>query len=55
MYQLAMQNDDAWWTINELGKLNCLHFIDLNKNRLTHEQSFAKIVKAMDETERKLE
>ena len=38
LFQLVMQKDDAWHTINALGSLNCLHFIDLNPNRLPHEQ-----------------
>ena len=37
LYQLIMQADDAWATINELGKLECLHFIDLNKDKLSYE------------------
>lgn len=55
LYQLVMQSDDAWYTVNELGKLNCLHFIDLNPDKLPHEQKFAKIIRTIDETERRIE
>lgn len=55
LYQLVMQSDDAWHTVNELGKLNCLHFIDLNPDKLPHEQKFAKIIRTIDETERRIE
>lgn len=55
LYQLIMQTDDSWATINELGKLDCLHFIDINKDKLAHEQLFAKMVKRIDETERRVE
>lgn len=50
-----MQNDDAWHVLNDLGRLGCTHFIDLNHNKLPHEQEFAKIVKSIDESERRLE
>lgn len=50
-----MQSDDAWATINELGKLDCLHFVDLNKDKLAYEQMYAKIIKSIEDTERKLE
>eukprot|EP00347_Sterkiella_histriomuscorum_P018134 403346660 len=55
LYQLIMQKDDAWHTVNELGKLNCLHFIDLNSEKLPHEQQFARTIKLIDETERRVE
>lgn len=55
LYQLIMQSDDAWATINELGKLDCLHFVDLNKEKLAYEQMYAKIIKSIEDTERKLE
>lgn len=50
-----MQSDDAWATVNELGKLDCLHFIDLNKDKLSYEQMFAKIIKSIEDTQRKIE
>ncbi len=55
LFQLIMQNDDAWHVLNDLGRLGCTHFIDLNNNKLPHEQQFAKIVKAIDESEKRLE
>lgn len=54
LYQLVMHSDDAWGTINELGKLNCLHFNDLNGEKLPHEKQFAKIIKIIDETEKRI-
>jgi hypothetical protein len=50
-----MQADDAWPTVNELGKLGCLHFIDLNKDKLAYELHYSKPLKSIDETERKIE
>jgi hypothetical protein len=33
-----MQADEGWSTINELGKLGFIHFIDLNSDKAPHEQ-----------------
>lgn len=41
--------------INDLGRLNCIHFIDLNPDKLPHEQKFAKIIKTIDETEKRID
>ena len=30
LYQMVMQNDDAWDALNQIGKLNACHFINLN-------------------------
>ena len=54
LYELVMQSENSWTAINEIAKLDCVHFIDLNKGKLGHEQLFAKIVKTIDETEHKL-
>ena len=54
LYQMMIQGDDAWDTLNELGKLDCLHFIDLNKEKLPHEMKYAKIIKNIEETQRKI-
>ena len=55
LFQLVMQNDEAWHVLNDLGRLNCIHFIDLNPDKLPHEQKFAKVIKTIDETEKRLE
>lgn len=50
-----MQSDDAWATVNELGKLDCLHFMDLNDQKPAHEKTYAKVIKSIEETEKKIE
>ena len=55
LYQLIMQSDDAWATVNELGKLDCLHFMDLNDQKPAHEKTYAKVIKSIEETEKKIE
>lgn len=36
LYEITIPKDSAWEIMNELGKIDCMHFIDLN----THEQPF---------------
>lgn len=36
-----MQTHDGWDTINEIGKFNIVHFIDLNKDKLPHEHKYS--------------
>ena len=55
LYKIMMQLDDAWDTINEMGKSDCVHFVDLNKNSLTHEMKYAKTIKKIDDIERSIE
>lgn len=50
-----MQKDDAWDTVNELGKLNAIHFIDLNKDKAPHEQIYSNTIKNVCEVEKKIE
>lgn len=42
LYQIMMQSDDAWETVNELAKLNVIHFIDLNQEKLSYEMKYVK-------------
>jgi hypothetical protein len=50
-----MQADEAWETINDLGRLGYLHFIDLNHDKAPHEQQFAKIIKIIEDSLRRIE
>lgn len=50
-----MQADEAWETVNDLGRLGYLHFIDLNNEKSPHEQHFAKIIKNIEECLRRIE
>ena len=52
---MMVQIDDAWETMNELGKLERTHFIDLNKDKLLHELSFSKTIKRIEEIEKNIE
>jgi hypothetical protein len=52
--QIMMQIDDAWDTLNELGKIDCIQFIDLNKEKLPHEMKYAKTIRNLEEIERRI-
>jgi hypothetical protein len=50
-----MQVDDAWDTVNELGKLDIVHFVDLNKDKLPHELKYAKTINNINEIQKRIE
>jgi hypothetical protein len=54
LYQMVMQKDDGWATLNELGKINCLHFIDLNKDKMPHELQYSRTIRNLEEVQRKI-
>ena len=54
LYQIMVQIDDSWDTMNELGKIDCLHFIDLNKDRAPHEMKYSKTLRNLEEIQRRI-
>jgi hypothetical protein len=40
--------------MNELGKLNSLHFIDLNKDLMPYQLEYINDIKMLEEAEKKL-
>jgi hypothetical protein len=50
-----LQPESAWDTINELGRLDRLHFVDLNNDKLFHDQTYAKQIRRIEETEKRME
>jgi hypothetical protein len=47
LYDLVIKSDDIWATLNEMGKHNCLHFVDTNKDKMSHLQAYAHQVKQL--------
>lgn len=41
LYHIAVQSEDAWAVLNELGKHNCMHFVDCTKDKMAFELPFA--------------
>ena len=50
-----MYKDDSWSVMNELGKLNHLHFIDLNKDMQAFELPYISNIKNAEMSLRKIE
>lgn len=55
LYQIMMQVQDAWDTLNELGKLDIVHFVDLNKEKLPHELKYAKTINNINDIQKRIE
>jgi hypothetical protein len=49
-----ISKDDDWDIMNELGNLNSLHFIDLNRGEQTHHLRYFNQVKRAEEAEKLL-
>ena len=54
MYKLTLHKDNDWQILNELGKLNQLHFIDLNKDEAPYNQRYTANIKVADLMLRKI-
>lgn len=54
LYEISIPKDNAWEIMNILGKLDALHFIDLNFNEQPFNLTFANWVKRCDDTLRRI-
>lgn len=54
IYKLNIHKDSDWKIMNELGKMNQLHFIDLNRETPRFNLAYTQQIKKLEETERKL-
>ena len=54
LYKISMYKDEGWNVMNELGKLNQLHFVDLNKNMQPFDLPFTSGIKNAEESLRKI-
>ena len=54
MYQVTMPKDDAWYTMNELGNLGVIHFIDVNKAEQSFHLPYAEQIKRCEDALRRL-
>lgn len=51
LYEIMIPKDNDWDIMNELGKLNCLHFVDLNKGEQPHHLRYFDQVRRGEEAE----
>ena len=54
LYELKVPKDNAWEIMNELGKLNSIHLLDLNKDEQVFNRTFANTIRRCDEAERRI-
>jgi len=54
LFQMFVQQDEAWETVNDIGNLNCVHFVDLNKDKMPHELKFTRQLKILEESSHRL-
>jgi V-type H+-transporting ATPase subunit a len=54
LFSITIEKDSAWEIISELGKLDCLHFLDLNRKEQIFLRTFANIIRRCDEAERRI-
>ena len=55
LFQILVPKDNDWDIMNELGLLNCLQFIDLNKEEQPYSLRYISQVKRAEEAMKKLE
>lgn len=54
LYEISIAKDHYWEIMNELGKLECMHFVDLNEHEQPFNLYFASWVKRCDDTLRRI-
>ena len=48
LFELKVPKDNAWEIMNELGKLNSIHLLDLNKDEQVFNRTFANTIRRCD-------
>lgn len=54
LYEITIPKDNSWDIMNELGNLNCIHFMDLNKHEQVFNLQYAPYIRRCEETERRI-
>jgi len=45
LYNVKVHKDDCWEVISEIGKLNAMHFIDLNREEQVFNLEYGGMIK----------
>ena len=53
-FQLSMSRETSWETLNELGDLSCLQFIDQDPHTAAFARPFAEQIRRIDDLEVKI-
>lgn len=54
LYEISIPKDNAWEIMNSLGRLDAMHFLDLNMTEQPFNLTFANLVKRCDDTLRRI-
>jgi hypothetical protein len=54
LYKFLVSKDNSYQTIRTMGKINAMHFINLNKNEQAFKLTYVEMVKRCEESERHL-
>ena len=55
LYQIMVPKDNDWDIIHELGHLDCLQFVELNKDEQPHHLRYIYQVKRAEEALKRIE
>lgn len=55
LYEITIPKDNAWEIMNELGNLNSLHLMDLNKEEQVFNLMYAPSIRRCEEVEKKID
>jgi hypothetical protein len=54
LYKIVIAKDNSWEVMNELGRLNFLHFLDMNKDEQVFKLTYADTLRRVEETYRRI-
>lgn len=54
LYQVTVKRDQDWDTINQLFKLDFIHYIDINAHQQSHLLLYAEQMRRIDDTQKRI-
>jgi len=54
IFKLSINKDYDWKIMDALGEIGALHFMDLNKDKQAYELPYTSMIKAAEDSERKI-
>lgn len=55
LYQVTVKRDQDWDTINQLFKLDFIHYIDINAHEQSHLLLYAEQMRRIDDTQKRIQ
>ena len=54
LYKFVLSKDNVWEIIHNMGKIESVHFIDMNRSESSFKLPYTDMIKRCEETERRL-